>query len=362
MLKTLSLVVAFLAFSSPVWAVSGEEKHTARVTEIIEDKTVEVVPGVNQPYQKALARLADGTGKGNTVPIELGGIVASNDNQRMKPGDNIVLSHIRKVDGSDVFLFTDFIRGKSLLFLTIAFALSVVIIGRLRGLTSFLGLAISFVVLLKYILPKIVAGYDPVVVAVSGSFVILLVTLYLAHGLSRKTTAAVIGTVLSLVITAILARYFVWIARLSGYATEDAALLSMFPGVNLNLQGIFLAGIIIGALGVLGDVTIGQAACVFELREANKNLSLKELYKRALRVGQHHIASLVNTLVLAYAGASLPLLLIFAISGGEPLSLLINREMFASEVVRTLVGSLGLVSAVPITTAIASYLSTTNFS
>ncbi len=353
-----ALLVAFFAFVPAVFAQSPEEKHTAQVVAVTEDKTIEVAPGVNQPYQKVLAQITDGTAKGKTVTIELGGAAASNENQRMKQGDTILLSHVRKIDGTDLFQFTDFIRQRPLLFLAIAFAIAVIAIGRIRGLTSFLGLIISFAVLLKYILPKIVAGYDPVVVAVSGSFAILLVTLYLAHGFSRKTTAAVIGTTISLVITAFLAKYFVDITRLSGFGSEDATTLSMFPGVNLNLQGIFLAGIIIGALGVLNDVTIGQAACVFELQEANKNLSVGQLYKRALRVGQHHIASLVNTLILAYAGASLPLLLIFSISGGEPLSILLNREMFASELVRTLVGSLGLVSAVPITTAVAAYLST----
>ena len=151
-------------------------------------------------------------------------------------------------------------------------------------------------------------------------------------------------------------------AKLSGFGSEEAGFLSMFPGMQINLQGILLAGIIIGVLGVLDDITVSQSACVFELHDANKSLSFSELYKRGMRVGQDHIASLVNTLVLAYAGASLPLLLLFVLSGGEPVSQLINREMIANELVRTLVGSLGLVSAVPITTMLAASFAKTRSS
>lgn len=338
----------------------GEEKHEAVVTKILEEKDIEVLSGVKQPYQKVEVEVKNGSLAGGKAIVEQGGMVVSNENQRMKVKDNIILSHVKKIDGRDQFLFIDFIRRKQLLILVAVFIGAVILIGRLRGISSLMGLVISFVILLKYIIPRIVAGDDPVFVAITGSFIILLSTLYLAHGISKKTTAAVLGTTLSLIITGILALVFVNLTRLSGFGSEDASMLSMFPNVNINLQGILLAGIIIGALGVLDDITISQSACVFELSSANKNLNFGELYKRGLRIGQDHIASLVNTLVLAYAGASLPLLLLFAISGAEPMSLLLNREMIANEVVRTLVGSIGLISAVPITTAIASGFSRLN--
>lgn len=355
-------VVSFLFFFTPVVSaqqltsdnIPREEKHEGIVTRILEEKKIEVAEGIEQPYQKVETEVSEGTLKGKKVIVEQGGMVVANENQKMRVGDRIIISHIKKIDGEDQFLFMDFIRRKQLFILVAVFIGAVILIGRLRGISSLIGLVISFVILLKYIIPRIVAGDNPVFVAITGSFIILLSTLYLAHGFSRKTTAAVLGTTLSLIITGILALVFVNLTRLSGFGSEDASMLSMFPNVNINLQGILLAGIIIGALGVLDDITISQSACVFELSSANKNFDFSELYKRGLRIGQDHIASLVNTLVLAYAGASLPLLLLFAISGAEPMSLLLNREMIANEVVRTLVGSLGLISAVPITTAIAS--------
>lgn len=361
----LLLLGAFLfLFSNEVNAqqeVSGslqaEERHEAVVTRIDKDMQMEIAPGVTQPMQEAEVEIKSGETKGQKVLADMGGLIVSNEKQKVNVGDNVFISHIRRIDGQDQYLISDFKRTGSLLILGIAFLIAVIIVGRFRGLSSFLGLIISMVTLIKFIIPQIVSGASPVMTAIIGSLFILTTTLYLAHGINRKTTAALVGTFLSLVITSALAFVFVNFAKLSGFGSEEAGFLSMFPGMQVNLQGILLAGIIIGALGVLDDITVSQSACVFELHDANKSLSFGELYKRGLRIGRDHIASLVNTLVLAYAGASLPLLLLFALSGGEPVSQLFNREMIANEVVRTLVGSLGLVSAVPITTAIAAGLS-----
>lgn len=362
-LLLIGLIFALVFFVPKVFGQSQtnnipkEEKYEAVVTKIIEDKEVEITGGATQPFQKVEAEITEGKLESKKVIAELGGLVVTNNDQKVKTGDKIIITYIKNVDGSERFYVADFIRRDSLYILAIAFLIAVVAVGGVRGLSSFIGLIISFIVLLKYIIPQIAGGGDPVIVAVSGSFIILIASLYPAHGISRRTTSAVLGTFLSLIITAILAYIFVSLTKLSGFSSEEAAYLSMFPGMQINLRGILLAGMIIGALGVLDDITISQAACVFELKRANKNLNFKELYLRGLRIGREHIASLVNTLVLAYAGASLPLLLLFSISGGEPLNVLLNREMIATEIVRALVGSLGLVSAVPITTAIAAAFS-----
>lgn len=357
--------IVFLIFS-PLHRVSAqmpleppppEERHEAVVTKIVEEGQIEVAEGAKQPFQKVEAQITEGAMKAKKVIAQMGGIILTNDDQKVKVGDKISVAHIRKIDGSEEFYVADFIRVNSLYLLVIAFLAAVVIVGGIRGLRSFVGLVISFVVLIKYIIPKIVEGGDPVFISVTGSLIILVTTLYLAHGISRRTTAAVLGTFFSLIITAVLASVFVGLTKLSGFSSEQASFLSMFPGMQVNLKGILLGGIIIGSLGVLDDITISQAACVFELKDANNKLKWKELWIRGLRIGREHIASLVNTLVLAYAGASLPLLLLFTLNGGEPLNVLLNREMMATEVVRTFVGSLGLVAAVPITTAIAAFLS-----
>lgn len=331
-----------------------EEKLEGVVAKILEDKKIEIFPGKKQPYQKVEVTITDGSLKEKKIVAELGKIAVSNDAQKLKTGDKVIVSYIKNVDGKDIFYIEDFNRRNPVYLLAGAFFIAVVIIGGLRGLSSFIGLIISFVVLLKYIIPQIINGGNPVLIAITGSFVILLTTLYLAHGISKKTTAAVLGTTISLVITGLLAAFSVGFARLSGFVSEQAAFVNAFPGADINLQGILLAGIIIGSLGVLDDITVSQSAVVFELKDANKKLSFEELYNRGLKVGRDHIASLVNTLVLAYAGASLPLFLLFTLNGGEPFNILINRELIASEVVRTLVGSLGLVMAVPITTVIAA--------
>lgn len=346
-------------FSQKVYAQNqrpikmSEQKYEGSVTRILEDKQVKVSEGVFQPYQKLEVRISNGTLKKKKVIAELGGLMISNNNLKAKTGDKVVVNQFKKADNSYQYVVSDFVRRTPLSILALVFFLAVIIVGKWRGFTSFIGLLISFIVLIQFIIPQIIAGANPIFIAVSGSLIIILTTLYLAHGINKKTTAALLGTIISLTITAFLAYFFVNFLKLSGFGNEEASFLSMTPGIKINLQGIFLAGIIIGALGVLDDITVSQSAVVFELAETDKNLTFKELYKKGLKIGQDHIASLVNTLVLAYAGASLPLFLLFAISGGEPISGLINREIIASEIVRTLVGSIGLISAVPITTVIA---------
>lgn len=340
--------VFFLVFAirSPVAAQvipPTEQKYEGVVRSSVDDRMVEV-------------EITSGAQDGARIQAEQGTMMSSSQDQKLKIGDRVIISHLVNTDGTDVYFVADLVRRRPLFWLTMAFLVAVTAIGGWRGLRSFVGLIISFLVLFSYIIPQIITGKNPIVVAVTGSFVILFTTLYLAHGFSRKTTAAVLGTIASLILTSVLALLFVNLTRLSGFGSEEAGFLTMFPAITLNLKGILLAGIIIGALGVLDDITISQSASVFELHDTDKHLSAGELYHRGLRIGRDHIASLVNTLVLAYAGASLPLLLLFFISGGEPLSILVSREMIATEIVRTLVGSLGLISAVPITTAIAALM------
>jgi uncharacterized membrane protein len=224
-------------------------------------------------------------------------------------------------------------------------------ISRWKGLRSLLGMAVSFFVITQFILPLILAGYNPVLVTILGSFALLSVTQYLIYGWSMKTHAAVVGILISLVLTGILASLFVGAARLTGFGSEEVGYLQS-TGLPIDPSGLLLAGILIGALGVLDDITISQASSVFELAAANPAFGVRELYRRAMNIGQDHIASTVNTLVLAYVGASLPLLLLFAVFP-QPFGQTINREFVTEEVVRTLVGSLGLIAAVPLTTVLA---------
>jgi uncharacterized membrane protein len=228
----------------------------------------------------------------------------------------------------------------------------VIALSRWRGVTSLLGLAISFLVLLQFVIPAILEGSDPVAVSLVGAAAIMFVALYLAHGVNARTSTAVLGTVASLALTALLAAAFVGAARFTGFSSEEALFLQI-SAEQINIRGLLLGGIIIGTLGVLDDVTVTQASAVWELHNANPRLGARQLYHAAVRIGRDHIASTVNTLVLAYAGAALPLLLIFTLSN-RPLGSVLATEVIAEEIVRTFVGSIGLVASVPITTALTA--------
>ena len=274
-----------------------------------------------------------------------------------QPGEDIMLapSTLEGYAGQQYYI-TDRFRLPALLFIVAIFAAIVILLGRRRGLTSLIGLAISILILTFYIVPQILQGADPLTVCFIGAGCIAIASLYLAHGFNERTTIAVIGTLVTLTVTAILAVVFIVIARLVGVPTDESFYLQIGEGIALNLRGILLGGIIIGSLGVLDDVTIGQSHTVGELHDANPSLSPAELYRRAMSIGREHIASLVNTLFLAYAGVALPsILYIAAFQNTLPIWLMLNGEPIAEEIVRTMVGSIGIMLAVPITTGIAAW-------
>jgi uncharacterized membrane protein len=254
------------------------------------------------------------------------------------------------------YSFVDFDRRVPLLALGAIFAIVVVALSRWRGLAALAGVGISLFVLIEFVIPAILEGSDPLAVAIVGGAAIMFLALYLAHGLNAATTTAVLGTLSSLLLTGLLALFFVEISIFTGVGSEEAAFLQISQQ-QVNLEGLLLASIIIGTLGVLDDVTVTQASAVWELRRANPSYGIRELYRSGIRIGRDHIASTVNTLVLAYAGASLPLLILFTVSE-RGLGSVLNTEIVAEEIVRTLVGSIGLVASVPITTGLAAFVAT----
>lgn len=293
-------------------------------------------------------RLSDGS----TQAFEQSSIA----NVILKRGDDIYVDKFSGVnpDGSvsEKYSFYEFKRERPLVVLGIAFVIVSVLIGRKRGLRALVALAISLVILAKFMLPAIAQGRSPLLIALVGSSAVMFLALYLSHGVNSRTTSAVIGTLVSLAITGLLASLAVSAARFTGLSDESAAYLRATSS-GIDIRGILLAGIIIGALGVLDDVTVTQASAVWELHQADPKMSFRSLYSSALRIGRDHIASAVNTLVLAYAGASLPILLLFS-QVGTPFGELLNGEPVATEIVRMLAGSIGLMASVPITTALTA--------
>jgi len=254
----------------------------------------------------------------------------------------------------DAYSFSDFERRPPMLWLAAIFAALVLLTGRWQGLRALAGLAGSLGIIVFFVAPAILEGRSPTGVAFIGALAVMFVTIPLAHGIGPKTVSACLGTAVSLSLTLLLADLFIGFSHLSGITSEETVFLQA-TNQELSLQGLLLAGMVIGALGVLDDLTVSQASTVMALRRANPSLGFRELFRSALSVGHDHIAATVNTLVLAYAGASLPILLVFSLADTS-LGEAINFEAVAESVVGMLVGSIGLIAAVPITTALAALL------
>lgn len=318
------------------------------------DTGVDEPPAAGAPQcADATVRLTSGDEKGAEVSIVL---PTGEGSLRLRDGMKLVLGVEPSAPVELRYRVLDIQRTRPMLVLGLLFAAAVVGLARWRGVAALGGLAVSLLVLVKFVLPAFLTGASPLPVAVVGAAAIMFVAVFLAHGVTARTSVAVLGTLVSLVLTGLLAAAFVAAGHFTGLATEEATFLSAVYG-DVDVHGLLLAGIIIGSLGVLDDVTVTQASAVWELRRANPDLAPRALYASGLRIGRDHIASTVNTLVLAYAGASLPLLLLFSVSGVGVGNALMS-EVVAQEVVRTLVGSIGLVASVPVTTALAAYVVT----
>lgn len=303
---------------------------------------------------------AGGTCKKATVTVNTGKdqgrtfteIVQPDQSRQLHQGEKVVVAYEPSAPKDLQYSVTDVDRKFPMGLLAGIFALAVVVVGRLRGVMALVALAISFMVLNFFILPAILHGSNPLIVAVVGSSAIMLIALYMCHGLSARTSVAVLGTLLSLILIGVLGSLFIGWAALTGNTDDSTGLIhGLYPSIDMS--GLLLAGVIIGSLGVLDDVTVTQTSAVWELHEANPSMGWRGLYRAGIRIGRDHIASVVNTLVLAYAGAALPLLLLFSIAQSS-VGTVANSELVAEEIVRTLVGSIGLVASVPVTTLLAA--------
>ncbi|GAA0619105.1 YibE/F family protein [Streptomyces crystallinus] len=297
---------------------------------------------------KATIEVTSGNEKGRTFTE----IVQPDAPRQLHQGQGVIVAYAPDAPHDLQYSVTDVNRRFPMALLAGVFALVVVAVGRLRGVMALIALVVSFAVLTLFILPAILQGSNPLLVAVVGSSAIMLIALYMCHGLSARTSVAVLGTLISLVLIGLLGSLFIGWASLTGNTDDNTGLIhGLYP--DIDMSGLLLAGVIIGSLGVLDDVTVTQTSAVWELHEANPAMGPRGLYRAAIRIGRDHIASVVNTLVLAYAGAALPLLLLFSIAQSS-VGTVANSELVAEEIVRTLVGSIGLVASVPVTTALAA--------
>jgi uncharacterized membrane protein len=310
-----------------------------------------------QLYQEMNVRVLQGDFTNQIFSVSYGKNQLRSDSFKFKAGDKVYVIIGEGQDGTMKATYTDSNRTTILLILLFVFVLSVIAMGRWKGVGSLLSLAFSMYIIISYIIPHILAGEDPVRVSLVGSGILLGVSLYATYGWNLKTHSSVISMAISLLITGTLTALFVNLSRLTGYGDENTMFLIQMSTIQINPQGLLLGGMIIGTLGILDDLVTSQSAAVVEIHTANPELNFKQTYLRAIHIGQDHVAATVNTLVLTYTGASLPLLLIFTLANGS-ISYLVNTEIVAEEIVRTLVGSIGLVAAVPLSTLVATLIIT----
>lgn len=339
-LFTLFLLVAFfanpvLAQQDPYYTPTEEIKMEGVVLE--DGKKVEITSGEKS---------------GQT--LETGQSFNSPNAPTFKTGDKVKVSLYKNPDGTEQIFITDFIRTNPLYILFIIFIVLVIVVGKKQGVGAIAGMAVSFAVLFLFIVPQITNGTNPVWVTLIGVLFILPVTFYLSHGANRKTTVALVATFLSVCFTSLLALLFINSAKISGYANEQAGFIQFSRGGTFDIQGLLFAGIVISVLGILDDVTVSQSAIVNELKKESPKSNVWDIYRKAMNVGRDHIGSVVNTLILVYTGASLPLLVLFT-DNSIGFSEAINNEIVAEEVIKTLVASIGLILSIPLTTLLAAY-------
>ena len=370
--RALGAVLAFVAVAGALAAVglallwpTGEGRDAAReradeigltyqrlaatVTEVTDRVCSYSAPDDPQACRTITTRVNEGPDEGVQVALPEFNLTYDRVSIRISPGDKVIVGYEAS---NDYYFFVDRDRRTPLVWLAGLFALVVVALGRLRGALALVGMAATLVVLVAFVAPSVLDGNDPVLVAVVAAAVIAFVSLYVTHGVGARTTVALAGTLASLGLTLGLSWVFFRLSEFTGLATEEGLTLPLIAG-DVELASLLLGGAIIGALGALDDVTVTQVATVAELRYRSPHLPRRELITSGIRVGREHIAATVNTLLLAYAGAGLPLVLLFAVSD-QSLAMVANSELIAVEIVRTLCGSLGLVAAVPVTTVLAA--------
>ncbi len=354
-------IVLFLSVSSLSFAQQSQgianpkqEFYTGSVIKIIQQGEKEI-EGIKTPFQLVQIQLLDGSQKGKLIIINYGQNSSITSAQEVSVGDTVVLQKTQNApNGMNGYIIYDKYRLTNILYAALAFFFLICVIAGWKGIGSLLGLAVSLGVILLYMLPQILAGANPLQISIIASLVILLVTTYLAHGISKQTTVALFSTFLSLMLTVWISSFFVHTTQLTGINDETATLL-FGPTSHINLQGLLLAGIIIGTLGALNDITTTQSETIFSVAKHDPNASFQQLFTIGFRVGREHIVSMVNTLVLAYTGSALALLLFLVLNPQKiPYWVFINNEDISDEIIRTLAGSIGLILVVQIVALLAT--------
>lgn len=361
MFKKILIIFFFFLLPWPVLAHGAEETReeiiTAQVIEIINEKEIIKEDGSKIIQQNLKLRGLKGRWKNKIFTFEGVSDLEVINNKQYKKGDKVLVNYLMDDEGKEIFLVFDYVRAGPLYWLFAIFAGITLLVGKKKGLKALASLALSFIVILYFIIPRILAGDNVLFISLIGGFFILIAMIYITEGFNKKSHLATISIFLSLFITFLLSWIFTYLARLSGLAQEEAMFLTGLTRTPLDFQGLLLAGILIGTLGVLDDIILSQIEAVEQLKLSNSQLTRREIFRSAFQIGNTHLGAAINTLFLTYAGAALPLLLLFSVKQPPFMSFyqVINSEMIATEIVRTLVGSIGIALALPLATIIATY-------
>lgn len=361
MKKIIILTILFLLLplvSLAEGAFGNEKFFKAEVVEVLEQRENTLPDDEVVIQQNLKLKGLDGEYKEKTVEfIGIGDFSVLKSNL-YKKGDRVMVVASPNDEGQENYYITDYVRTGSIWWLFAIFVFVLFLVGKWKGLRSLLSLALTFFVIIKYIIPSIIAGGNILPITIIGSVLILLFVIYLTEGFNKRSHVSFLSSLLVLALVMFFSFFFVYLAKLSGVASEEVAYLVNIGEGFVNFKGLLLAGIIIGTLGVMDDVIISQVVSVEQLYKTDPSQSPTDVFKKAYKIGVSHISSMTNTLFLVYAGASLPLLVLF-ISGESAFSSwgqIINNEAIATEIIRTLSGSIGLVLAVPISTVLAAWI------
>jgi len=325
------------------------DAHVVRVMETGE----RTLPGVErgQLFQRLELELDGSLFRGERVTVEWGGVRALNANGLLREGDRVLLTVVREGD-TRTYAIAEVVRLPSLAPFAVVLVVALLAVARLKGLAALAGLAASIGVFLLAIVPALQRGDDPLLATVFGSVAVLIAAVFVVHGFGRKSVAALGGTIAGLIVVGGLGAIALAVARMSGFSTEEAIFVAVATEGRVDIARLALAGVIVGSLGALVDMSVGQASATFELAAVDPELRGRPLYLSALNVGRDHIGSLINTLALAYFGGALPLVMLLSL-GYQPLSVALNSEAMVESIVAVIVASVGLVLCVPVTTAVA---------
>lgn len=326
------------------------KNYKAEVVKVVSKSSREIAAtGVSNPTQEIQIKIISGDKKGFITTFE-------NDFIQLKEGETFFLNYTTRPDGTELFSVSDPYRLNSIYFFIGIFIFVTLLFGGKQGFRGLISLAGSLALIFYILLPGLLHGISPVVLSIAVASLIIILGSYITHGFNRTTTTAVIGMIITIIITGVLATVAVNHTRLTGFAEEEAIYLNFNTGGMLDFSGLLLGAILIGLLGTLYDASISQAIAVEEIYATNPSLTKKEVYKKVLRIGREHIGALVDTLAIAYVGAALPLLLLFFHATELPIGMIINREIFATEIIRIVIGSIGVILAVPLTTLISTHM------